>query len=295
MPTAVPLGTRRSLICGERRRERGSGYVTFRAAVPGESPDGLPYRVPVASTHRLPSGVGVALVTLFAENGTVDVKATAEHARRCVDLGISSVLVAGTTGEAPRLSVRDRLELAAAVTEAVPDVPVIVGTGHPDAAASLEATARIAVEAHADAVLAYCPEEAEPLSFFRAVREDAGEMPVLAYHNPALAAKTLPTGMLPSLDVDGVKDSSGSTNRLADLVELGVRVYVGSPTQLALAGSCGAAGALLAVANVAPTDCIGAWNGDMVAQRRLFALHRRASADFPSFLKCEVLKSEVPR
>ncbi|HLW45437.1 MAG TPA: dihydrodipicolinate synthase family protein [Acidimicrobiales bacterium] len=237
------------------------------------------------AVRPLPSGVGVALVTFFGEDGRVDLKATAARARRCVELGISAVLVAGTTGEAARLSVHDRVELASAAKDAAPGIPVIVGTGHPDADAALEATARIALEGDADAVLAYCPNEAEPASFFRAVRDEARGRSVLAYHNPALAARKLGTQELPSLDVDGVKDSSGSSNRLADLVELGVRVYVGSPTQLALAGPCGAAGALLALANVAPTDCIAAWNGDVIAQRRLFALHRRAAHGFPAYLK----------
>lgn len=233
----------------------------------------------------LPSGVGVALVTFFDDGGAVDAKATAERARRCVELGVSSVLVSGTTGEAARLSVDDRVELAAAVKDAAPGTPVIVGTGRPDAASALEATARVAAEADADAVLVFCPEDADPLSFYRAVREEAGGLHVLAYHNPGLASRSLDTEALPSLDTDGVKDSSANTNRLADLVQLGVRVYVGSPTQLALAGPCGAAGALLALANVAPTDCIAAWGGDAAAQRRLFELHRRAAHGFPHYLK----------
>lgn len=239
----------------------------------------------VTARNRLPSGVGVALVTLFDDEGAVDAKGTAAHARRCAELGVSSVLVSGTTGEAARLSVHDRVELAAAVKDAAPGVPVIVGTGHPDADAALEATARIAVETDADAVLVYCPEEAEPAPFFRAAREQARSRPVLAYHNPALAARRLGTAELPSLAVDGVKDSSGDANRLAELLGSGARVYVGSPTLLTLAGSTGAAGALLALANVAPTDCIAAWNGDSAAQRRLFALQARAAQAFPSFLK----------
>lgn len=224
-------------------------------------------------------------MTSFDSDGGVDAKATAERARRCVGLGISAVLVSGTTGEAPRLSVQDRVELATAVKHAAPGIPVIVGTGHADADAALEATARVAVEADADAVLVYCPEKEAPAPFFRAVRDEARGCPVLAYHNPWLPAGVLRTEELPSLAVDGVKDSSGSSNRLAALIELGVRVYVGSPTLLTLAGTCGAAGAFLALANVAPTDCIAAWNGDPSAQRRLFSLHRRAAHDFPSFLK----------
>lgn len=224
-------------------------------------------------------------MTFFTSDGTVDLKATAARARQCVELGVSSVLVAGTTGEAARLSVHDRVELASAVKDAAPGTPLIVGTGRPAVEDALEATARVAAEGAADAILAYCPNETDPAPFFRAVGDEAKGLPVLAYHNPALEARGLGTGELSSLDIEGVKDSSANSNRLADLVELGVRVYVGSPTQLALAGPCGAAGALLGVANIAPTDCIAAWNGDFAAQRRLFALHRRAAHEFPSYLK----------
>lgn len=233
----------------------------------------------------LPTGVGVALVTEFGEDGRPDALATARRARRCVALGASAVLVSGTTGEAARLSVDDRLALGAAVKEAVPDTVVIVGTGHPDAAAALEASAKVAAGGDADALLVYAPQDAEPGEFFARTRDAVGALPVLAYHNPALDAGALAPEVIASLPVDGVKDSSSDTNRLADLVELGVRVYVGSPTQLSLAGACGAAGALLALANVEPTLCIAAWRGDVAAQRAIFGVHRASMARFPDYLK----------
>lgn len=222
---------------------------------------------------------------MFDDRGVPDPAATAARARACVALGVSSVLVAGTTGEAARLGANDRLVLASAVKEAVPSVPVIVGTGAPDEQTALEWTGKVAVAGAADALLVFAPCETEPVGFFGRVRDAAGGVPVLAYHNPALVSRALDTASFPSLDVDGVKDSSGNTNRLADLVELGIRVYVGSPTQLVLAGGCGAAGALLALANIAPSLCIAAWNGDLAAQRSLFAIHRRAAAGFPHILK----------
>lgn len=235
----------------------------------------------------LPAGVGVALVTMFGEDdrGAPDVDATAARARACVARGVSSVLVAGTTGEAPRLSAKDRVTLATAVKDAVGDVPVIVGTGDRTERAALDTTATVAEAAVADALLVFVPTDCDPLAFFSRVRDEAGQLPVLAYHNPAIASRSLDTAMLPALGVAGIKDSSGSSNRLAELVSLGVRVYVGSPTHLVVAGGCGAAGALLALANVAPSECIAAWQGDLVAQRAIFDLHLRASADFPRYLK----------
>lgn len=233
----------------------------------------------------LPSGVGVALVTMFSGDHEVDVGATVERAQVCVSLGVTSVLVAGTTGEAFRLSAGDRVALARAMKEALPEIPVIVGTGDPSGQRGLETTAEVGASGVADALLVLAPGDVELKEFYAAVRREAGAVPVLAYHFPLVSPPGIETSDVPALGVDGIKDSSGSTNRLAELVELGERVYVGSPTQLAVAGACGGAGALLAVANIAPTLCIAAWNGDMAAQRKLFALHLRSSADFPAYLK----------
>lgn len=233
----------------------------------------------------LPDGVGVALVTMFAADGLVDVGATAVRAEACVAAGLSSVLVAGTTGEAHRLTVADRIALATALKAALPGTPIIVGTGSPNAARGLEITRGVAASGVGDALLVLAPGDADASSFYAEAGRAAGDVPVLAYHFPTVSPPGLETAVVPTLGVAGIKDSSGSTNRLAELVEADVRVYVGSPTHLPVAGACGAAGALLAVANVAPGLCLAAWHGDMVAQRRLFALHVRATSDFPGYLK----------
>ena len=238
------------------------------------------------STPALPTGVGVALVTVFSSGDEPDLAATAARARACVDLGVTSVLVAGTTGEAQRLSAGDRLRLAEAVRGAAGEVPVIVGTGDPDAGRALDTTGKVAAAGAADALLVYAPRGSDPEAFFGKVLDEAGAVPVLAYHNPGLApAAPIEPTVVPGLGVAGMKDSSGSTNRLAELVEAGVELYVGSVTQVLLAGACGARGALLAAANVAPSLCIAAWNGEAAAQRALFGVHLRCAAGGFGFLK----------
>src|SRR4051795_11902326 len=113
------------------------------------------------------TGVGVALITLFADDGGLDAKATAGHAARLVDLGVTAVLVAGTTGEAATLAPHERDELVGAVRAARPEggaglvgavraavpggVPVIAGTGGPSGRQAAVLTER-AFAAGADAV-----------------------------------------------------------------------------------------------------------------------------------------------
>lgn len=238
-----------------------------------------------AADPVLPAGVGVALVSLFGDDGDLDIVATVHHAVACVERGVSSVLVAGTTGEPWRLTVADRFELAGAVKAALPTVPVLVGTGDPDARRALALTTEVAAARVADALVVLAADDVAPSAFYRDIAEVAGSTPVLAYHLPALSAVGVPVDAVPSLPVAGIKDSSGDADRLAHLLDDQQRVYVGSPNLLSTAGPCGAAGALLALANTLPEVCIAAWDGDPDAQRRLFEAHVRSMPYLPGCLK----------
>jgi 4-hydroxy-tetrahydrodipicolinate synthase len=239
----------------------------------------------MVSKPTLPTGVGVALVTMFNARGEVDAAATTERAVRCVERGMSSILAAGTTGEAWRLSADDRLAIATAIKDALPATPLFVGTGDREAKRALELTTAVAEAKVADAVAVLCPGDMPARSFYDAAREAAPEAVLLAYHFPSVSPPGIPVGDVGSLPVDGIKDSSGDADRLAELIEDGVHTYVGSPNLVTLAGGCGATGALLALGNTVPELCRAAWSGDMDAQRQLFARHRASMADFPASLK----------
>ncbi|MGI9007846.1 MAG: dihydrodipicolinate synthase family protein [Streptosporangiaceae bacterium] len=233
------------------------------------------------------SGVGVALVTIFDRAGEIDGRATAAHAADLAARGMRAVLVAGTTGEAATLTASERGRLIGAVRSAVPaEVPVLAGTG---AATGDEATALTerAADAGADAILAYPPPGSDDVSgFFAAVAKAAAGQPVLAYHVPWISAPGVPVQALPGLPVAGIKDSSGSADRLLDeLSSYDGAVYVGSSALLALAGPMGGAGAILALANVEPEACCRAFAGDAAAQRGLARAHLRVRAGGPAELK----------
>ncbi|HKB31119.1 MAG TPA: dihydrodipicolinate synthase family protein [Streptosporangiaceae bacterium] len=219
-------------------------------------------------------GAGVALVTVFDERGGADPAATAALARDLVARGMRAVLVCGTTGEAATLTGSERAAIIEAVRAAVPDaVPVIAGTGAPSAWQATRLTAD-AVRAGADAVLAWSPPGCELGGYYAAIGAAAGDHPVLAYHVPWISSPGVPVAALPSLPVAGVKDSSGSPDRLLDeLAHYQGATYVGSSALLALAGPMGAAGAILALANVEPEDCCRAFAGDAEAQRALADRH----------------------
>ncbi|MGY1607733.1 MULTISPECIES: dihydrodipicolinate synthase family protein [unclassified Geodermatophilus] len=232
------------------------------------------------------TGVGVALVTLFREDGALDAPATADLAAQLTGLGVRCVLVAGTTGEAAALTAEERDVLVGAVRSAVPaEVPVLAGTGAPTGRQAAELTGR-AFAAGADAVLVLSPAGVpDPRPYYAAVAE-AASGPLLAYHFPGASAPGIPVDLLPDLPVSGLKDSSGDAGRL--LLERDVLagdLFTGAATLVGLCTAIGAAGALVAAANLAPEECTAAAGGDWEAQVRLAALDRGASADFPAGYK----------
>lgn len=234
------------------------------------------------------TGVGVALVTLFHQDGTVDVEATAAHAERLAGLGIAAILVAGSTGEAPALSPQERVDLVKAVQEVVA-VPVIAGAG----SASARQTAQLTADARAagaDAALVLSPPRStDPRHYFREAVAAGEDMPVLAYHFPAMSPPGIDVELLPELGVAGVKDSSGDPDRLLRVLDaFDEAVYVGAAPLVLQAGAIGCRGVILAVANVAPEDCVAAFGGDGAAQRRLAAPHAASRVDWPRGLKQRV-------
>lgn len=233
-------------------------------------------------------GVGVALVTLFDDDGALDAPASARLAAQLVELGIRAVVVAGTTGEAATLEATERLELVAAVRGAVDaSVPVIAGTGAPSARQACALT-RAALDHGADAVLALSPPRAHDLAaYYEAVADAAGGSErVLAYHFPAVSPPGIPVDVLQSLPVAGCKDSSGDAGRLLEqTVGFAGDLYTGSSALLSYAGPLGCAGAILALANVEPERCARALQGDSLAQRELDGPHRAANNRFPAGLK----------
>jgi 4-hydroxy-tetrahydrodipicolinate synthase len=219
--------------------------------------------------------VGVALVTLFDDDGGLDAAATADHAARLVDHGVRGVVVGGSTGEAATLDTDERLALLKAVHDAVGGrVPVLAGTGAPSARQAVALSLR-ATEAGADALLVLSPPRVEdPRPYYDAV-VGAVDVPVLAYHFPSASAPGIPVDVVAELPVAGMKDSTGDPVRLAiELDAMAEGLYVGSPALLLQAAAMGASGAILALANLDVAGCVQAWEGDGACQRELINGHR---------------------
>jgi 4-hydroxy-tetrahydrodipicolinate synthase len=234
----------------------------------------------------LAPGAGVALVSLFAQDGVLLTDETADLAARLVEAGAASVLVAGSTGEFWALEDEERVALASAVRIAVPrDVPVIGHAGGVPVERA-EALAVAMADVGVDAVLAL-PVGIEPeavVPFYRRIAADV-DVPVIAYNFPRLGVDVT-LGALAEAGIAAVKDSSGDGSRLAaEVLELGIETYTGAAALVGLAHDLGAAGAMLGVANVHPDLSRDAFAGDREAFRRLARAGLGTAREFPSLLK----------
>lgn len=221
------------------------------------------------------TGVGVALVTLFDDEGEIDAPATADHAARLVEMGVDAVVVAGTTGEASTLEADERADLLLAVRNAVDGrVPVLAGTGAPSARQAVVLSHRAADDG-ANALLVLSPPGAsDPRPYYERV-SSAVDVPVLGYHFPAVSAPGISVDVLRDLPIAGLKDSSGDAQRLTiEADEMARGLYTGHVSLVHTAGAIGCSGAILALANLDPEGCARAWRGDGEVQRELVAGHR---------------------
>ncbi len=135
-------------------------------------------------------GVITAMATPFGTDGGVDEAAARGLARHLVEHGSHGVVVAGTTGESPTLSDREKLSLLGAVLEEIgDDATVICGTGSNDTAHTAELT-RAASERGAHGALVVTPYYNKPnppgiRAHFAAVAEAAPELPIILYNIPS--------------------------------------------------------------------------------------------------------------
>lgn len=219
-------------------------------------------------------GVGVALVTLFDDERRVDISGTVRHAANLVDRGVRAVLVAGSTGEFKALTKGERTALLAGLVEGIHgNAVVIAGVG----ASSTDGACRLteaAVEAGADCILS-APGSDDIARHYKEVKNAAGELPVLAYHWPALYPPGVDVRDLDSLPIAGCKDSTGDPKRLLDEVAASsCAIYTGSSSLLLMCSAVGGAGAIVAIANAYPELSIAAFAGDGAAQRELYLVQR---------------------
>lgn len=222
-------------------------------------------------------GCYVATLTPFDSNDTLDAGVVRAHAQWLVDQGAEGLCPAGTTGEFLYLSEDEKQRVVKATVEAVNGrIPVIAGVWalRPEETARL---AKAAQDAGAQGVFLpppiYYPADALTCVGWYAAVHHASSLPVFAYNIPQYAANEISHAALEALFatgiIAGVKDSSGKSERMGELVkrygERGI-VFAASDGFASEGRKLGADGFISAIANVAPALFAKLWQGDDTLQ-----------------------------
>lgn len=166
-----------------------------------------------------------AMITPFAEDGSVDLGEAARLARWLVDNGNDGLVVTGTTGESSTLTDDEKIALWEVVSGAV-SAPVIAGTGSNDTAHSVHLTAE-ATRIGVAGILAVGPYYNRPsqagIAAHLAAMARATHLPVLIYDIPVRTGRKIATATLAGLaheipNVVGVKDAAGAPAETAVLM-----------------------------------------------------------------------------
>ncbi len=170
-----------------------------------------------------------AMLTFFHEDGSLNAEGTAEFASWLVNHGSDAILVAGTTGEAPTMSYEEKKELFQTVIKKLDHrVPVIVGTGSNDTAATLHMN-ELAEEVGADGVLVVGPFYNKPSQegFYRHFKTiaDRTKLPVIIYNVPGRTGSNIKPATVARLARDcknivAIKEAAGSVAQVAELYRL---------------------------------------------------------------------------
>ncbi len=206
-------------------------------------------------------GIFPAIATPFS-GGALDIEALRSLVEHLVEKDVSGVVVAGTTGEFPYLSMEERrAALEAAVDQVNGRVPVIAGAGASSTREAIE-YARQAEDIGADALLVVSPYYFKPSEkgVYQHYMEIMGriDLPLLAYNIPQCTGYYIPRSVLEDLaseGLSGVKDSSGSLPYLAEVASYlkgRAAVLCGHDEVVLPALVLGASGAILASANIIP-------------------------------------------
>ncbi|MFW7378210.1 MAG: 4-hydroxy-tetrahydrodipicolinate synthase [Oligoflexus sp.] len=141
------------------------------------------------------SGVMTAIITPFRQDGQIDWETFDRLLVKQEEAQVDGIVICGTTGEAPTLSVQEKLSLIRRARANVSrNIQIIAGTGGNDTQQSIELS-RLAVDAGADALLVVTPPYNKPSPaglqlHFRMIAEAVG-MPIILYHVPGRTGQRL--------------------------------------------------------------------------------------------------------
>ncbi len=211
------------------------------------------------------TGAGVALVTPFQEDKSVNYRKLEELIEDQIAGGTDCIIACGTTGEASTLTHEEHLEVVRKTIEIVNKrIPVVAGTGSncTDTAIYLSQESQ---KMGADGILVVSPyyNKGTQKGLIRHFTEIANsvKIPMLLYNVPSRTGVNIAPSTIAYLvknveNIVGVKEAGGNISETAELFKLcrdfGIDVYTGNDDQIVPVMSLGGIGVISVVSNIAP-------------------------------------------
>ena len=210
------------------------------------------------------TGACTALVTPFT-NGKLNYSMLEKLLERQILAGIRTVVLAGTTGEAPTLYDDEKAALVCHARQFAGDrCTIIAGTGSNDTRHAI-AMSRQAEDAGADAVLVVSPyynkATADGLYAHYAAVASAIHIPVILYNVPSRTGVDIPVSVYKRLseisNIAGVKEASADIAKIARIkgaCPADFAVWSGNDDQAVPVMSLGGLGVISVLSNVVPME-----------------------------------------
>lgn len=210
------------------------------------------------------TGAGVAIVTPFHEDFSIDYEAFAKLIEYQIANSTDAIVVMGTTGESATTSVEEHVEAIRFCVETVKGrVPVIAGTGS-NATDTAIYLSKEAEECGVDGVLLVSPyyNKATQNGLYKHFKmiADAIKVPVILYNVPSrTGCNILPETVVKLCreveNIVGIKEACGNIVQLTKLFALAdgiVDVYSGNDDQIIPILAYGGKGVISVLSNIAP-------------------------------------------
>lgn len=211
-------------------------------------------------------GAGVAMITPFQKDCTVDYDMLKILLERQIANGTDAIIVCGTTGEPATLTDEEWKQVVCFAIEVVKHrVPVIVGTGANDTKKAI-ARSQYAQDKGADGLLIVSPfyNKATQKGIYKHYESIASEvsLPIIMYNVPSRTGCNILPDMAVALARDitnivGIKEASGDISQIADLAFKGkgiIDIYAGNDDQIIPILALGGIGVISVLSNVVPKE-----------------------------------------
>lgn len=229
-------------------------------------------------------GSGVALVTPFDEDGSVNYGVLDELLEYHLENKTDAIVIAGTTGEASTLTDEEQVEVVKFTVDKVNKrIPVIAGAGSNDTRHGINLSKMIE-DVGADALLQVTPyynktSQTGLLKHYEAM-DNAVNIPMIAYSVPGRTGM----GITPESVVEiskmnnfiALKDATGDlgyTTKVASMIDGNFDIYSGNDDVVLPLLSLGGIGVISVWANIFPREvhemCEAFFNGDILKAREI--------------------------